>query len=121
MLAQVTTEVEPFIDVNTWLLLLGLVTPFVTAILTRVDTNDTVKGAVSALVTALVAFVITGIEDGDLTWQAFVNGWLQILFSHAGSWLLVTSKPVEIVNARTPGVIGGGDRPGPVENPEHVA
>jgi hypothetical protein len=106
VLAQVSNNVEPFIDVKTILLALGLVTPFVTAVLTKASASDAVKSAVSGVVTALVAALYGWIEADELTWQLWFNGWVQILIAHAVSWLMFTQRPVAAVNANTPGVIG---------------
>lgn len=118
MLAQVADQVQPFIHWDIWLLVLGLVTPFVTAILTKVGTNDTVKGGVSVVLTAGIALMVTAMKDGSLTWELFVNGWLQILLVHAGSYFMLTSKPVQRVHESTGGVVGGGDVAGPIVDPE---
>jgi hypothetical protein len=112
MLAQVTNDIEPFVNVETWLIALGAVTPFVTALLTKAGASVNVKSAVSALVTALVAVIVTGIEGGDLTVEKWFNGWVQIVISHGVTWLF-TQKLVADVNANTPGVIG----PRPVAPP----
>lgn len=101
MLAQVANNVEPFIDVKTILLALGLVTPFVTAILTKANASVELKGFVSGVVTALVAALYGWIEADELTWQLWFNGWVQILISHVVTYLMFTQKRVLQVNAAT--------------------
>lgn len=103
--AQVDSQVEPFIDVHTVLLLLGVVTPFATALLARTGISYATQSALSALLTALVAYVVTALESGDLTWQKFVNGWVQIGATHLVSWL-ATKPAVDVVRDNTPGLIG---------------
>lgn len=108
MLAQVANEVDPFVDANTWLMLLGLVTPFVTALVARSSASTAVKGAVSGLVTALVAFVVLYVEKGDdLTLRLLFNGWVQIVATHALAFYMFLNKTVLEVNRRTPGFVGG--------------
>lgn len=109
-LAQVANDVEPFVHVDTWLLLLGALTPFATAVVTKAGASDGIKAAVSALVTALVAVVVTGIEDGSLTWELWFNGWVQVVVTHAVTWLF-TAKLVQSVNENTPGVVGPRSTP----------
>ena len=106
MLGQVTNQVEPFIDVKTILLLIGCVTPFITAVIAKVDASENLKGAISALVIALSSALYGWIEADELTWQLWLNGSLQILFTHIASYFMVTSSAVHSVNASTPGVIG---------------
>ncbi len=109
MLAQVATEVEPFLDVKTILLLLGVVTPFVTAVLTKAGASEGTKAAVSAVVIALVALVTTGLSDGSLTWEKWLNGSIQILAAHLATWLMA-GKLVAKTNDATANV-GVGPAP----------
>jgi hypothetical protein len=106
VLAQVTNNVEPFIDVKTILLLIGCVTPFVTALIAKANASETLKGAISACVIALSSALYGWIEADELTWQLWLNGSLQILFTHIASYFMLTSRAVNNVNASTPGVIG---------------
>lgn len=106
MLAQVADQVEPFVDVKTWVLLAGVITPFVTALLTRSTASENTKAAVSAAVIALVALLTTSLQDGSLTVEKWFNGSLQILAAHLATWLMA-GKTIARVNEATPGAVGG--------------
>lgn len=102
--AQVTNPgddpVEPFIGIDTWLAIIGLVTPFATAVLTKVGTPSIYMTLVSGALAGLAALTVEGLQDGELTWQRWLNGAIQILVFHLLSWKFL-SGPVEATQAAT--------------------
>ena len=96
----IATEVEPFIGFD-WEALLGFLTVFITAVVSRSYWSDTVKGAISSVTIALVSLVVMLLEGGDFTWEEWANQSLQILVVHLGSWLLLLKEWAARVNVAT--------------------
>lgn len=110
---------DAFVHIDTTLALLGLLTPFVTALIARARIPDWQSGLISAVVTATVVLVKQQLVDDTLTWATFFNGWLQILAVHAGSFFMGLSDPVSRLNAQTGGV-GIGSPRSEASQPEQI-
>lgn len=107
------------LQLDTTLVLLGLATPFLTALLAKARIPDWQSGLISVAVTAAVVLLKQGLVDNTLTWATFINGWIQILGAHMGSYFLGTSDPVARLNAQT-GTIGLGTPRTDSTQPEQV-
>ena len=114
LLAQVENQVEPFIDVRTVLVILGVVGPFVTAILARAGLDDRLKALISGVFIAAAALAHQLIEGGDFTWQAWLNGAIQILVVHVMTWVM--AKPLVLDVNEATGGFGIGHRSAPVDS-----
>ena len=93
-------ELEPFVGVDTWLALLGIATPFVTAVLAPAHLSDGLKALVSAVVVGVVTIVKQGLIDGDLTLPRFVNGSIQVLISSCSPRCTMPSSSTPAISSR---------------------
>lgn len=108
-----------FLQLDTTLVLLGLVTPFLTALLAKGRIPDWQSGLISVAVTSAVVLLKQGLVDDTLTWATFINGWIQIMGAHLGSFFLGMSDPVSRLNAQTGGV-GIGTPRSEASQPEQI-
>ena len=119
VLAQVeeagTDGFEPFIAIDTWLALIGLLVPFVTALLARRTAPDWQKTIITTAVAGVATLLTEALQDGDLTLSRIVNGVVQTLAFAALSWIFL-SDPVARLNSALPGGIQvGGARDRTIE------
>lgn len=93
-------------ELDNVLLLLALVTPFITAFVARPFAADWQKGLVSLVSTATVAAVTKWLQDDSMTWSLFLSSWLQLVIGHLVAWEFLLRKPAAEINARTAGFVG---------------
>lgn len=111
--AQVTEnsgdQLHTFVSVDQWVVLLGLVIPFVTALIKRYGAPDWVSTIITGALAAIVAFTVEGLQAGDLTFDRWANSAGVAFVTALVSWL-ATSDPVSWLNRRFPGGITVGSR-----------
>lgn len=117
--AQVTDNVggdqlQPFITIDQWIVLCGLVVPFATALIKRFGAPDWISTIITGALSALVAFTVEGLQAGDLTFDRWLNSAIVCFVTALVSWL-ATSDPVAWLNRRVPGGIGGVRKRGTIE------
>ena len=107
-------QLLPFITVDQWVVLLGLVVPFVTAVIKRFGSPDWFSTLITAALSSIVALTVEGLQAGDLTFDRWLNSAIVCFVTALVSWL-ATSDPVAWLNRRIPGGIGPHGRLATIE------
>jgi len=94
-------DVSPVINDVT--VIIGLFTPFLTAIVIRAKDHDWIKGAVSILAAVVAGIVISAGHDAGFDLNDTINQATGIVSIHIVSWLMVTGALVKRVSDRTAG------------------
>jgi hypothetical protein len=110
MLADVAPNSVSLAQLDGILLIVGIVVPFITALGAKYDAPDWLKGLISITASAIIAYVRLQIDSNqEVTWEAFVNGFIQVWGAALITWLGITADAVARVN-QTTGHVGLGFR-----------
>lgn len=102
-------QILPFVSIDQWIVLCGLVIPFATALIKRYGAPDWISTIITAALSAIVAFTIEGLQAGDLTFNRWLNSAIVAFVTALVSWL-ATSDPVAWLNRKVPTGIGPAAR-----------
>ena len=99
-------------DYDVLTLAIGVLIPFVTAIVKKAGSPDWQSGLITVTVTALYAaldeLTAGGVDTFDV--ETFAATFLSVWTTALLSWLGLTSDATNKVMGRTPGVVGTGDK-----------
>ena len=93
-------------ELDNVVLLLSLITPILTALITTPFAREWQKGLVSIVVTALTAALVKYLQDDSMTWSRFASAWLQLIVAHLVAWEFLVRRPAGLINENTPGIVG---------------
>jgi hypothetical protein len=98
-------QLQPLLTIDQWLVLLGMVVPFATAVIKRFGAPDWVSSLITLVLSASVSFVVELLQAGDLTFDRWRNGAIQVGLTALVTWFFA-SDPISWLNRRVPGGIG---------------
>lgn len=107
-------QLLPWVSVDQWVVLCGLVVPFVTALIKRFGSPDWFSTLITAALSSIVALTVEGLQAGDLTFDRWLNSAIVAFVTALVSWL-ATSDPVAWLNRRVPAGIGPRGRIATIE------